>query len=136
MHETFDHTADLGLRAQAGDLNHLFADIGHALMSSLVDDPTTIQPRETRTVTIDGSDREYLLYDWLAALLGWYHADQFLAAEFTVEVGPNGLTATVRGEPADAERHPLSHEVKAITYHGLRVEATPDGYLAEAIVDI
>jgi SHS2 domain-containing protein len=30
----------------------------------------------------------------------------------------------------------LSHEVKAITYHGLKVEQTPEGWLAELIVDI
>jgi len=30
----------------------------------------------------------------------------------------------------------LSHEVKAITYHGLRVEREGDGWLAEVIVDI
>ena len=33
-------------------------------------------------------------------------------------------------------RHSLEHEVKAITYHGLRVERTEDGWLAEVIVDI
>ena len=30
----------------------------------------------------------------------------------------------------------LDHEVKAITYHGLQVEQTADGWLAEVIVDI
>jgi SHS2 domain-containing protein len=30
----------------------------------------------------------------------------------------------------------LSHEVKAITYHGLAVERTADGWRAEVVVDI
>ena len=30
----------------------------------------------------------------------------------------------------------LGHEVKAITYHGLRVERDATGWLAEVIVDI
>jgi SHS2 domain-containing protein len=30
----------------------------------------------------------------------------------------------------------LGHEVKAITYHGLRVERADGGWLAEVIVDI
>ena len=55
---------------------------------------------------------------------------------FGVEVGADGLRATAWGEPVDRARHELSHEVKAITYHGLRVEKTPDGWLAEVIVDI
>ena len=35
-----------------------------------------------------------------------------------------------------AERHRMEHEVKAITYHGLRLENTPAGWFAEVIVDI
>jgi SHS2 domain-containing protein len=30
----------------------------------------------------------------------------------------------------------MEHEVKAITYHGLRVEQSSDGWMAEVIVDI
>ena len=48
----------------------------------------------------------------------------------------NQLTATCRGEPMDSSRHQMDHEVKAITYHGLRVEQTADGWEAEVIVDI
>ena len=36
----------------------------------------------------------------------------------------------------DQARHALAHEVKAITYHRLKVERTADGWLAEVIVDI
>ena len=42
-----------------------------------------------------------------------------------------GLSGTAWGEPLDPARHALDHEVKAITYHGLRVEQTADGWLAE-----
>jgi SHS2 domain-containing protein len=37
----------------------------------------------------------------------------------------------------DPARHQMDHEVKAITYHGLRVARQDDGtWLAEVIVDI
>jgi SHS2 domain-containing protein len=36
----------------------------------------------------------------------------------------------------DESRHEMDHEVKAITYHGLKVEQTVDGWYAEVIVDI
>ena len=36
----------------------------------------------------------------------------------------------------DANRHQMEHEVKAITYHGLRVEQTSADWQAEVIVDI
>jgi SHS2 domain-containing protein len=46
------------------------------------------------------------------------------------------MSGAAWGEPLDRARHVLEHEVKAITYHGLRVEKIADGWLAEVIVDI
>ena len=40
------------------------------------------------------------------------------------------------GEPLDPDRHGLGNEVKAVTYHGLRAEATPSGWEAEVILAI
>ena len=85
---------------------------------------------------LTGDDREFLLFDWLRELLMRHDADRQLFGRFTVTVRPDGLTGTAWGEPIDAARHVLSHEVKAITYHELHVEQTPDGWLAEVIVDI
>ena len=59
-----------------------------------------------------------------------------IRSRFEVSVGENGLKASAWGEPIDPARHVLSHEVKAITYHGLRVEREGDGWIAEVIVDI
>jgi SHS2 domain-containing protein len=53
-----------------------------------------------------------------------------------VKLDDAGLSATARGEPWDPDRHELDHEVKAITYHGLKVEQEAGGWLAELIVDI
>jgi SHS2 domain-containing protein len=51
-------------------------------------------------------------------------------------VDEKGLTASAWGEAYDPKKHELGHEVKAITYHGLKVEHQDDGWLAEVIVDI
>jgi SHS2 domain-containing protein len=136
MYETFDHTADLGLRVIAPDLDTLFAEAGLALFAAVVEDPSSVRPEEMREIHIDGEDREYLLFDWLKTLLYQFEAEQILYARFEVKVSPTGLEARAWGEPLDRARHELSHEVKAITYHALRVEPTADGWLAEVIVDI
>jgi SHS2 domain-containing protein len=136
MYETFDHTADLGLRIRAADLNTLFAEAGRALFAALVEDLDTIRPTQRLDVTIPGSDREYLLFDWLKELLYHFDAEHLLLSRFEVRIGADGLQGSAWGEPLDPQRHELAHEVKAITYHGLRVEETPDGWLAEVIVDI
>lgn len=136
MHELFEHTADLGLRATAVDLDGLFAEMAAALLSAMVENPDAVRPETETAVKIDGSDREYLLFDWLKELLYRFHADSMLYSRFDVRVTADGLTATARGEPVDPARHLLNHEVKAITLHGLMVEPSPDGWQAEVIVDI
>ena len=136
MYETFDHTADLGLRIRAADLNTLFAEAGQALLATLVEDIAAVAPARKLDVNIAGTDREYLLFDWLKELLYRFDAEHMLFSRFEVRIDDNGLHGSAWGEPLDRARHELAHEVKAITYHGLRVERTADGWLAEVIVDI
>ena len=57
-------------------------------------------------------------------------------ADFTVQFGEDGLTAVGRGEPIDFVRHEIDTEIKAITWHGLKIEHVEDGLQAEVIVDI
>ncbi len=136
MYETFEHTADLGLRVRAPDLDRLFAEAGLALFSVVLDDVNTVEPRQRIDVEMAGDDRAYLLFDWLRELLYRFDAEHLLFGRFEARVRADGLTGTAWGEPLDRSRHALAHEVKAITYHGLRVEQTADGWLAEVIVDI
>ena len=136
MFETFDHTADLGLRVRAADLDTLFAEAAAALFSIIVEDPATVVPKQAVSVDLPGDDPEYLLFDWLKTLLYHFDAGHWLFSRFEVRIDATGLKGTAWGEPLDRSRHELGHEVKAITYHGLRVERTADGYLAEVIVDI
>ena len=136
MIELFDHTADLGIRVTAPDLPTLFAEMAAGLVLATVEDPQSVRPADECVISVVGTDREYLLFDWLRELLYRFDADGFLCASAIVAMTADGLTATVRGETVDRTRHVLTHEVKAITYHGLKVEDTPTGFLAEVIVDI
>jgi SHS2 domain-containing protein len=136
MHETFDHTADLGLRSQAATLDELFIETAEALFEVIVEDLHSIAQTQQLDVTLPADDVEYLLFDWLKTLLYHFDAEHLLLSRFEVHVDVGGLKGKAWGEPLDRSRHELCHEVKAITYHALRVEQTPDGWLAEVIVDI
>lgn len=136
MYETFEHTADLGLRIRAADLDTLFAEAGRALFATLVEDLDTVAAVQRLEVQLAGDDKDYLLFDWLRTLLYRFDAEHVLLSRFEAHVRDDGLTGAAWGEPLDRSRHELAHEVKAITYHGLRVERTADGWLAEVIVDI
>lgn len=136
MFETFDHTADLGLRVAAPDENALFVEAARGLMSLLVENPESIVPVELMELDIAGVETDYLLFDWLSELLYRYETRKFLGATFELTRDAGGLHARVQGERVDRARHRLAHEVKAITYHGLTVKQTNGAWEAELIVDI
>ena len=136
MYELFEHTADLGLRVRATDPNALFAEAAECLFSAVLEDIAAVRPQDAVTVELSGTDREFLLFDWLRELLLRFDSDHMLFGKFEVHVRDDGLTGTAWGEPLDSDRHLLAHEVKAITYHGLKVEKIGDTWLAEVIVDI
>ena len=136
MYETFEHTADIGLRARAADLNTLFAEAARAFFSVLVENYADVRAADEFSISVEADARDDLLYDWLAELLYLYDTQHVLLAEFDVSVGEGHVKATVRGEPVDFDRHRLDMDVKAITYHELKVEREGDGWLAEVIVDL
>lgn len=136
MFELFDHTADVGLRIRAADLDMLFADAARAMFSVMADDLEAVRPLEEVAIALEADDLDALLRDWLAELLYVFHVRKLVFSDFSVSVRDSGLQGTARGEPMDAARHKLDVEIKAVTWHGLKVERTGDGWLAEVIVDI
>ncbi len=136
MHETFEHTADLGLRIRAADLDTLFTEAAQALFGTIVEDLATVRPLQKIDVQLQGDALDYLLFDWLRELLFHFDAEHLLFGKFAVHVSEAGLIGSAWGEPLDRARHNMEHEVKAITYHGLRVEKVGQEWQAEVIVDI
>jgi SHS2 domain-containing protein len=138
MYEVFAHTADIGLRVRAATLEDLFCEAAAGLFSLIVSNLEAVQPRQEITIALPARDGEtdYLLFDWLNELLFIFDSRRLVFAKFSVQLSPTDLQATAWGEPIDATRHQLDHEVKAITYHGLKVVPDAGGWLAEVIVDI
>jgi SHS2 domain-containing protein len=136
MFEFIEHTADTGLRVRAATREELFAEAARALYALLLENPADVRPAERHEITLAAGDGADLLHDWLDELLFQYSARRLIFVQFQLELEENGLRATVWGEPLDPERHRPSLDIKAITYHQLRVERAGGEWLAEVIVDI
>lgn len=141
--ETFEHTADLGLRIAAATLSELYAEAGVAFFSLLVEDLETVRPqRKTRLhieVATDGPEEEWranLLVDWLGELLFRFEHERQLFCRFEASLGEKGLDVEAWGEAIDPTRHELDLDVKAITYHGLFVREVGKQFEAEVILDL
>ncbi|HMO36808.1 MAG TPA: archease [Gemmatales bacterium] len=137
MHEVFEHTADLGLRIQNTSLEKLLEEAGIALFELLVVNLHKVQPRVTKHLTLEQKENDLLLFDWLNELLFQFEVEKLVFSKFHIERQDTVFSAVLSGEPLDASRHQLDHEVKAITYHGLKVEQLScSEWLAEVILDI
>jgi len=136
MYEVFEHTADVGIRIRAGDLKGLFEEAARGLFAILVANLEAVRPVQETRFRLEGERQDDLLFDWLAELLFVFDTQRLVFATFQVELHPRGLTAVARGEPIDLARHQLNAEVKAITYHGLKLQRDGEGWVAEVIVDL
>ena len=135
LYREFEHTGDIGIEVEAATRADLFARAVTAVARIMVD-PAGVRPLERRTAEVAGSDDTELLHDLLAAALNLFLADGFIWRDAEVAEHDGALTATLAGEPYDAKRHELRTELKAVTYHQLRVVNEGGRWHARVIFDV
>ncbi|MEY4178602.1 MAG: hypothetical protein RLY70_2176 [Planctomycetota bacterium] len=136
MFEAFEHTADVGLRVRAANLEEAIAEACRGLFSLIVANLDDVRTVDKEVVEVSGDEPPLLMFDCLNELLYIFATRRQLFRDFQVERTAGGMRVTAHGERMDESRHRMEHEVKAITYHGLRCEPALEGWLAEVILDI
>ena len=139
FHE-IDHTGDVGIQVSAPTLPQLFerAALG---MFRLLTDLDSVHTSESTQIAVDGRDLEALMVRWLSELNYRHTVDNVLYGTFEVDSiheteDGRVLSATVRGEAIDPDRHTVYTEIKAITFHGLDVHETDGGWAVQVIFDM
>ena len=137
--ELLEHTADAGVRVFGESTEELFANAAVALFS-LMAPATEAANGLAKTVSLTAQKLDELLIAWLNELIALFYAELFLPAHFSVCLQEDGgtirLSAELKGAPYVPGRDSVAMEIKAATYHGLRVAKTAGGYVAEVIFDV
>jgi SHS2 domain-containing protein len=134
--EILEHPADLGIEARGKNLAEAFQAAADGLMSLLVD-PATVEPSETRHVEIRAADAGQLLVKWLGEILYLFDGEKFVSSKFAIfGWSDNALSAAVAGEKLNSSRHVTRMDVKAITYHQLQVVQNQGGGQVRVFLDI
>jgi SHS2 domain-containing protein len=132
-YETFDHTADIGIRVCGATVEEVFANAAYGLFD-LLTDLTSVRICQSREIAVEGADREDLLVRWLSELLFLCEGEGYLFREFSfLSLTPTSLKAVARGEMMDPSRHKIRSEIKAVTYHQVEV-AQKDGRWAGRVI--
>src|SRR5882672_4536071 len=125
--EFFEHTADIGAHIYGKTLPELFENAAQAMydaLGQLEKSGDKIQ----KSLEFEAASAEDLLHDWLAELLYELEAHQVLYDQFEFHKLTSAcLIATLHGRQIDFARSQTNEEIKAVTYHQLRVEPLSDG---------
>lgn len=125
------HTADWALDVWAPDLPGLLTQAALG-MSALMGLRTRSGPRAERVFELTYVDAESLLVGFLSELLYLINHDGLGFDRFELRIGEGALQASVSGRPIEY----LAKEIKAVTYHDLRVTATDRGLAATIVFDV
>ena len=132
-HRAVDHTADLAFEVWGPDEPALLEEAARAVVAAMTDG-AAMAATATRAVALSGFDAEERLVTWLNEVIFWATVEGFVVAGARLEVRGERLVGEATGE-ADAQAR-LVTELKAATYHDLRVVRDADGLRAQVVVDV
>jgi SHS2 domain-containing protein len=135
-YETFDHTADLGVRVFGQTCEEVFANAAYALFD-LLTDLNHVRENLSYDLRVEAADREELLVRWLSELLSLSESRGYLFKKFSLShLSRTSLRAVARGEAFDPSRHKFKMEIKAVTYHQVELKEKDGKWEARVIFDI
>ncbi|MDD5447643.1 MAG: archease [Actinomycetota bacterium] len=146
-----DHTADVGIEVEAESLEELFEGTAYGMFSLMLDPSCQVGHTVKRDISIDAEDPEELMFEWLNELIYLFDAEEFLLSSCEVKRiegikeargSPSfqgdtlKLAASVEGERYDPRKHTIGIELKAATYHQLRLERRGAFWYSRIIFDV
>ena len=131
-----DHTGDAGIRLRAENLRQLFERAAWGMFSVLTNVAEIRLVEETR-IQVEANDLPALMLAWLSELNYRHATEHRLFGKFEVSVISDQMVfAEVSGETINPDRHTIFTEIKAVTFHGLRLEKSDNGWEAQIIFDL
>ncbi len=135
-YETFDHTADLGIKVFGRTYAELFANAAYALFD-LLTELSEVKEEVSFSVEVTAADREDLLVRFLSELLYLFATKNYLGKKVAfLSLAEKYLQAETWGEIFDPARHEIKTEIKAITYHQLEIKENNGLLEARLVLDI
>ena len=134
-----EHVSDAMVEAYGRTLGEAFAHSARALVN-LVCNVSTVDPHKIVSIETTGFDRKSLLYNWLEKVLLVLLIDNIILAKFEVKIKRHKdmyhLFSTCKGDNFLRQKHEYKVEVKAITYHGMKISDKKGKVIIRFLVDL
>ena len=135
MYEHFNHQADIGIKGIGSTIDEAFEQAAMGMMA-VICNPRTILPENEVNIFCTAPDEEFLLVDFLNAIIYEMAVRNILFGKFEVTVKGNCLEAKAWGEKSDPQKHQTAVEVKGATYTELEVKQESGKWTAQCVVDV
>lgn len=134
-----DHSTDALIEVRHTDMRGALADAALSTVDIMLD-RNTVQNRVVRHFTIRDDAVHRLLCQWLDDVIFATLADGFAIRNVIVDTFDlsDHITMTARafGEPLNLNKHRFKVEVKAPTYHEMKIDRNLDGVVLRFLLDL
>lgn len=135
-----DHMTDAVIEAYGDTLDQAFENAARGLNDTMID-LSTVVPNQKIKLNADGQDLENLLFDWLDKVMLVLVSDNIVMSDFKVAVrkaddGTFSLSANCRGEKINLDKHRYKVEIKAVTYHEMKIDCTKGKVVVRFLLDL
>jgi len=131
-------TADVAIESRGDTLEELFTASAKATFEVMAD-IGGIQPEIKKTLRLENSEVDGLLFDWLAEIIYLKDSESMLFGKYNLKITKNTkyqLDAEILGEEINQSKHDLRCDVKAITFHLFEVYEKDGKWISRFILDI
>jgi SHS2 domain-containing protein len=131
-----DHTADFGIQVFGSDLKDLFSNAAFDMFDqiTIVKD---LHPEKELKINVNGSDWPDLMINWLRELLYlWTGKERLVGKVKILSIVEYKLSATVKYDTYKSDRHVITNDIKAVTYHQILVNQVAKGWESRIIFDV
>ncbi len=135
-YELLDHTADLCIRVTGGSFSELLRNASLAMMEQITD-RDKVKPSAREVFEVAGETKEELLVKLLSEILYLHETSRLVFKDIRLDVSnEKKAVAELSGEVYNPGKHELVNDIKAVTYHNLKIENVNDKFTADIIFDI
>ena len=135
MYEHFNHQADIGIKGIGSTIDEAFEQAAIGMMA-VICNPKAVLPENEVKIFCNAPDEEFLLVDFLNAIIYEMAVRNMLFGKFEVTVTDGCVEAKAWGEKSDPAKHQTAVEVKGATYTELEVKQQDDKWIAQCVVDV
>ena len=138
--ELIEHTADVGIKAHGNTITELFENAARGMFSVITCEGANPQGslvEKNIEIDKDAGELEDMLVSWLSELLYIFNREKICFNSFKIAgLNNNSLKAVVGGVNIDLYQNDLYKEIKAVTFHNLKIEEDVEGFSCTIIFDV